>query len=155
MAILGDLGHAFAASRVQHISDLHFNSHLGHAMCRNMVDIQSVAAAIRRGEEKEDRKKLQGKNIMAPLLHRAAITSVEESCDVRVLLYDNALAHTSAVATSAAAECGYELLPHPPHSPHLAPSDFYLFPLLKEHVSDTFLSDNDVIVSGGLSSGAR
>jgi len=40
-----------------------------------MVDIQSVAAEIRRGkkEEEEYRKKLQGKNIMAPLLHRAAI----------------------------------------------------------------------------------
>jgi len=36
-----------------------------------MADIQSVAAEIRRGkkieEEEEDRKKLQGKNIMAPL----------------------------------------------------------------------------------------
>ena len=51
-------------------------------MCRSMVDIQSVAAEIRRGKkrkkkkiEEEDRKKLQGKNIMAPLLHRAAIKS--------------------------------------------------------------------------------
>jgi len=44
-------------------------------MCRSMVDIQSVAAEIRRGKKEEDRrKKLQGKNIMAPLLHRAAIT---------------------------------------------------------------------------------
>jgi len=42
-----------------------------------MVDIQSVAAEIRRGKKKkiERRKKLQGKNIMVPLLHRAAITS--------------------------------------------------------------------------------
>ena len=44
-------------------------------MCRSMVDIQSVA--LRLGKEKkieeERRKKLQGKNIMAPLLHRAAI----------------------------------------------------------------------------------
>jgi len=33
-----------------------------------MVDIQSVAAEIRRGkkEEEDRRKKLQGKNIMAP-----------------------------------------------------------------------------------------
>jgi len=32
-----------------------------------MVDIQSVAAEIRRGKkEEEDRKKLKGKNIMAP-----------------------------------------------------------------------------------------
>jgi len=39
-----------------------------------MVEIQSVAAEIRRGKKKkEDRKKPQGKNIMAPLLHRAAI----------------------------------------------------------------------------------
>jgi len=55
------------------------NSHWGHAMCRSMVDIQSVAAEIRRGikkEEEDRRKKLQGKNIMAPLLHRAAINSL-------------------------------------------------------------------------------
>jgi len=40
-----------------------------------MVDIQSVAAEIRRGKKRRkiDRKKLQGKNIMVPLLHRAAI----------------------------------------------------------------------------------
>ena len=60
----------FAASRVQHISDLHSKFALGSRhMCRSMVDIQSVAAEIRRGkkEEEEDRrKKLQGKNIMPP-----------------------------------------------------------------------------------------
>jgi len=41
-----------------------------------MVDIQPAAAEIRREKKEEDRrrKKLQGKNIMAPLLHRAAIT---------------------------------------------------------------------------------
>jgi len=42
-----------------------------------MADIQSTAAEIRRGKMKKKierrRKKLQGKNIMAPLLHRAAI----------------------------------------------------------------------------------
>ena len=46
-------------------------------MCRSMVGIQSVAAEIRRGKKKkkkiEDIKKLQGKNIMAPVLRRAAI----------------------------------------------------------------------------------
>ena len=74
--------------------------------------------------------------------------SVEESCDMGVLLlHDNAPVHTSTVATSAVAECGYELLLHPPYSPDLAPSDLYLFPVLKEHLSGThFSSDNDVIV---------
>jgi len=39
-----------------------------------MVDIQSATAEIRRRIKKEeDRCKSQGKNIMAPLLHRAAI----------------------------------------------------------------------------------
>jgi len=46
-----------------------------------MVDIQSVAVEIRRGKKKkkieeEDRKKLHGKNIIAPLLHKAAIISI-------------------------------------------------------------------------------
>jgi len=40
-----------------------------------------------------------------------------------LLLRDNAPAHTSGVATSTAAECGYELLPYPPYSPDLAPSE--------------------------------
>ena len=55
------------------------NSHQGHAMCRSMAGIQSTAAEIRRGKkkrQKEEGKKLQGKNIMAPLLHRAAINSI-------------------------------------------------------------------------------
>ena len=49
------------------------NSHQGHAMWQT-----SNLWPLRLGEEKkqeEDRKKLQGKNIMAPLLHRAAINS--------------------------------------------------------------------------------
>ena len=46
-------------------------------MCRSMADIRSTAAEIRRGKKrkKKEGKKLQGKNIMAPLLHRAAITN--------------------------------------------------------------------------------
>jgi len=40
-----------------------------------MVNIQSVAAEIRQGKKKIEGKKLHGKNIMAPLLHRAAIIS--------------------------------------------------------------------------------
>ena len=65
-----------------------------------------------------------------------------------LLLHDNAPAHTAGVATSVAAECGYELLPHPPYSPDLAPSDFYLFPLLKEHLRGRqYANNNDIIQS--------
>jgi len=58
-----------------------------------MVDIQSLAAEIRRGKKEEERKKkerrkkLQGKNIMAPLLHRAAIISWFKKMSVLSLSY--------------------------------------------------------------------
>ena len=68
-----------------------------------------------------------------------------------LLLHDNApalAAHAAGVATSVAAEYGYKLLPHPPYSPYLAPSDFYLFPLLKEHLHGRqYASDNYIIQS--------
>jgi len=65
-----------------------------------------------------------------------------------LLLHDSAPAHTSAVATSATAECGYGLVPYPPYSPDLAPCEFCLFPLLKRDFSGThFSNDNDVIAS--------
>jgi len=47
---------AFPASRMQHISDLHSKSAVGHAMCRSMVDIQSATAEIRRREREEEKK---------------------------------------------------------------------------------------------------
>ena len=51
-----------------------------------------------------------------------------------LLLQDNARAHTSQVAMTAATEYGFEILPHPLYSPDMAPSDFYLFPKLKSHL---------------------
>ena len=53
-----------------------------------MVDIQPVAAEIRRGKKRKKKKKiegkkLQGKNIMAPLLHRAAIISFIDRLNYR------------------------------------------------------------------------
>ena len=42
-----------------------------------------------------------------------------------LLLQDNAPAHMPYVAMT---ECGFEILLHPPYSPDMAPSDFYLFP---------------------------
>ena len=59
MAIFDDfLGPVFAASDVQHASDLHLKFALRHTMCASMVDIQSATAEIRRGKKKieeEDR----------------------------------------------------------------------------------------------------
>jgi len=64
--------------------------------------------------------------------------------------------HDSGVAMSAATECGYESLPHPPRLLDLAPSDFCLLLLLNEHLRGTqFSSDSDCFVFGGLSTAAK
>lgn len=65
-----------------------------------------------------------------------------------LLLQDNAPVHTSQVAVASATKCGFELLPHPPYSPDLAPSDFFLFPNLKSELrGKRFHSDSDVIAA--------
>ena len=47
------------------------------------------------------------------------------------LLHDNAPPHKSHIAQAAIAECGFNPLSHPPYSPDLAPSDYFLFGTLK------------------------
>ena len=64
-----------------------------------------------------------------------------------LLLQDNAPAHTSQVAMTAATECGFEILPHPPYSPDMAPSDVYLFPKLKSHIRGTQFGSNKYIIN--------
>ena len=44
-----------------------------------------------------------------------------------LLLHDNAPVHKSRVAQAGIRECKFEQLNHPPYSPDLAPSNYYLF----------------------------
>jgi len=48
-----------------------------------------------------------------------------------LLLHDNAPAYMSRVAQAIVKDIGFEQLSHPPYSLDLAPSDFYLFRLLR------------------------
>ena len=45
---------------------------------------------------------------------------------------DNAPVHKPVIAMAAIHDCGFKLIEHPPYSPDLAPSDFHLFPKLKQ-----------------------
>ena len=63
-----------------------------------------------------------------------------------LLLQDNAPAHTSQVPMTAATECRFEILPHPPYSPDMAPSDFYQFPKLKSHLRGTQYGSNGGVI---------
>lgn len=44
-------------------------------------------------------------------------------------------------------ELNYDLLPHPPYSPDLAPSDFHLFPKLKTFLGGQKFATNDEVIA--------
>ncbi|KAJ0169391.1 hypothetical protein K1T71_014978 [Dendrolimus kikuchii] len=59
---------------------------------------------------------------------------------------DNAPCHKSLATVAKLHELGFELLPHPPYSPDLAPSDYYLFADLKKMLQrKRFYSNEEVI----------
>lgn len=53
-------------------------------------------------------------------------------CQGYYIHFDNARPHMSETTTSKINELGLLVAPHPPYSPDLAPSDFWLFGLLKQ-----------------------
>lgn len=62
-----------------------------------------------------------------------------------MLLYDNALHHVFRQTQHLLINFGWTVMPHPPYSPDLAPSDYRLFPKFKEHLSgQRFRSDDEV-----------
>ena len=64
-----------------------------------------------------------------------------------LLLQDNAPAHTSQVIITASTECGFEVLPHLPHSPDMVPSDFYLFPKLNSNFCGTQFGSKEYVIA--------
>ena len=62
-----------------------------------------------------------------------------------LLLHDNAPSHTSRIAKAAVAENKFQELNHPPYSPDLAPSDFFLFRNMKKPLRGRrFQTDEEV-----------
>jgi histone-lysine N-methyltransferase SETMAR len=51
-----------------------------------------------------------------------------------ILHHDNARPHTAVATVHLLTSWGWEILPHPPYSPDLAPCDFHLFPKMKKHL---------------------
>ena len=58
----------------------------------------------------------------------------------------NAPAHTSQDHMAAATKCSFEVLPHPPYSPDLVPSNFCLFPNLKTNNRGRNFGSNQSII---------
>ena len=59
---------------------------------------------------------------------------------------DNAPSHTSNIAQAKKHELGFESLPHPPYSPNLAPSDYYLFPNFKRWLCGRRFEPNEEVI---------
>ena len=55
--------------------------------------------------------------------------------------------HDNAPATAKLVELGYELLPHLPYSPDLAPCDFFLFPNLKKSLAGQKFESNQEVIA--------
>ena len=62
-----------------------------------------------------------------------------------IIHHDNATPHTSLATRQKLLRLGWEVMLHPPYSPHLAPSDYYLFRFLQNSFNGkTFNDDEDV-----------
>jgi transposase len=64
-----------------------------------------------------------------------------------ILHHDNAPGHTALSVRQFLASKQITVLEHPPHSPDLAPSDFFLFPKIKEILKGRHFDDIDDIRS--------
>ncbi|GFW18407.1 mariner Mos1 transposase [Trichonephila clavipes] len=60
---------------------------------------------------------------------------------------DNAPCHKSMKSMAKLHELGFELLPHPPYSPDLAPSDFFLFSYLKRMLAGQKFCANEEVIA--------
>uniref|UniRef100_A0A914HQ22 Transposase n=1 Tax=Globodera rostochiensis TaxID=31243 RepID=A0A914HQ22_GLORO len=58
-----------------------------------------------------------------------------------ILQHDNARPHTANMTKMALQELGWEVLPHPPYSPDVAPSDYHLFRSLSNALSGVTLEN--------------
>ncbi|PNF14079.1 hypothetical protein B7P43_G02148 [Cryptotermes secundus] len=63
------------------------------------------------------------------------------------LQHDNARPHTSLVTTAHISKFGWTVLPHPPYSPDLAPSDFHLFGPMKDGLCGQHFPDNGAVIA--------
>jgi histone-lysine N-methyltransferase SETMAR len=68
-----------------------------------------------------------------------------ERHDKIILQHDNARPHVCKVVQTALKTIGWEVLSHPPYSPDLAPSDYYLFRSMSHGLADQHFSNYEEV----------
>ena len=63
------------------------------------------------------------------------------------LHHDNAPPHTSHLVSSTVHNLKYELLRHPPCNPDVTPSDYFVFPVLKDYLKGRHYNDRSLLDS--------
>ena len=58
---------------------------------------------------------------------------------------DNARPHTYLVTRKKLFELDWEVIPHPPYSPDLAPSNYYLFRSLQNYLNGKIFDSNEAV----------
>lgn len=64
-----------------------------------------------------------------------------------ILHHDNARPHVAKNTMQKLNELGWEILPHPPYSPDMAPTDYHLFRSLTNHLSNKEFKNQDEVKS--------
>ena len=96
--------------------------------------------------------KAVNQHVYKEILQRLLCSVKEKRRDLResstwLLYHDNTPAHTALNIQEFRADKNITVLEQPPYSPDLAPSDFFLFPKLKNIIKGTHFSSTDVITN--------
>jgi hypothetical protein len=82
-------------------------------------------------------------NILEPLEQKIFPNGRKPHVKRLAIHLDNCSIHTSGVSEVFMTEHNMVRLKHPPYSPDRAPSDFYLFPTIKERLADIQMVDEE------------
>ncbi|GBP79375.1 Mariner Mos1 transposase [Eumeta japonica] len=105
--------------------------------------VKKWARLFQQGRESREDDPRPGRPVTAP---EAVVQkrSGKLSCGV-LFLQDNASVHTARVSRQALMDTGFSEIDHPPYSPDLAPSDYFLFSNLKKELrGHRFVDDNQM-----------
>ena len=64
-----------------------------------------------------------------------------------IFYHDNVTPDTSLANRQKLLRLGWEMMLHPPYSPDLAPSDYYLFPSLQNSLNGKSVNDDEAVKS--------